>query len=284
MKEAGTTRPHFTAFALTDCHTCLSGNRKCGRQRPYCSSCLEKGVKCGGYVTPLSWHESRAYSGKASRRRQPQRHDRRIYLQSQQYRSHGRLDSSDTGSVGTSRHVRFRSRDSRSPAPLISPPTDYNAESSTISPEVTQNVIESDPANTQSLLDVFVTQASPEDHPDHDSIPGHSITSASVHSTQSWIGPQTEDDEISDYEEALPAVAQSTAVATSQSYSTALTPSNLMLGTDFTLPFEWSNMESESTQAMLDSLFSTFPLTPFLGWRQQHEMALKYCKPQSSLP
>lgn len=283
MKEAATTRPHFTAFALTDCHTCLSGNRKCGRQRPYCSPCLERGLKCGGYVTPLSWHESRAYSGKASRRRHQQRHDRRLFLQSQQYRSHVGLGSSNAGSAGTSHNVESRSRKSRSPAPLISPPSDYHAAQSSISPEVRHPVIESDTTNTPSLLDVFQSGANPEDNPDHESIPTHRITSPSVHSTQSWTGPDTENDEINDYEEALPTVVQSTAVAASHPYSTALTYNNSVLGSDFALPFEWSNMESESTQAMLDSVFSTFPLTPFLGWRQQHEMALKYCKLQSSL-
>lgn len=62
MREAGATRPRLVAFAPTGCHTCLSGNRKCQKQRPYCSTCLDRGIKCGGYATALSWHESRTYS------------------------------------------------------------------------------------------------------------------------------------------------------------------------------------------------------------------------------
>lgn len=63
MREASATRPRLVAFAPTDCHTCLSVNRKCQRQRPYCSTCLDRGTRCGGYATALSWHDSRTYSG-----------------------------------------------------------------------------------------------------------------------------------------------------------------------------------------------------------------------------
>ena len=59
--DKNATRPRLVAFASTDCHTCLSRKRNCPRQRPYCSTCLDRGIKCGGYATALSWHESRAY-------------------------------------------------------------------------------------------------------------------------------------------------------------------------------------------------------------------------------
>ena len=56
------------AFARTDCHTCVSTRRKCDRRRPQCTTCLDLGLKCGGFVTPLSWDDSRILLGKPSQR------------------------------------------------------------------------------------------------------------------------------------------------------------------------------------------------------------------------
>ncbi len=269
MKEAGTTRPRFTAFASTDCHTCLSGNRKCERQRPYCSTCLERGVKCGGYVTPLSWHESRAYSGRESSRRHQQWRNRR--------------SDSTTERAGTFHLVQRGSQKSKKSCPLIFPQTEDHVEQHSVSPEVTHSVIESeasltDTAYVDSLLDNLVSETYPESDTDHDPTPSLPITSSIVHAHPPWTGRETENDEITDYEKALPRVLHSTAAAANHPDPEVLTPGNLLLGSDIALSFEWSNMEWEDTQSMLDSAFSTFPLAPSFGWRQQHEMALRYCK------
>jgi hypothetical protein len=48
-------KPNPRAFSKTDCHTCKSLGRICGRQRPQCSTCLSHKVKCGGFATPLLW-------------------------------------------------------------------------------------------------------------------------------------------------------------------------------------------------------------------------------------
>ncbi|PLB46425.1 hypothetical protein P170DRAFT_465948 [Aspergillus steynii IBT 23096] len=56
------------AFARTDCHTCLSTGQGCDRRRPQCTTCLERGVKCGGFVTPLSWDTSRTWLGESAGR------------------------------------------------------------------------------------------------------------------------------------------------------------------------------------------------------------------------
>lgn len=56
------------AFAGTDCHTCVSTRRKCDRRRPQCTTCLDLGLKCGGFVTPLSWDDSRILLGKPSQK------------------------------------------------------------------------------------------------------------------------------------------------------------------------------------------------------------------------
>lgn len=56
------------AFARTDCHTCVSTRRKCDRRRPQCTTCLDLGLKCGGFAIPLSWDDSRILLGKPSRK------------------------------------------------------------------------------------------------------------------------------------------------------------------------------------------------------------------------
>lgn len=56
------------AFARTDCHTCVSSRRKCDRRRPQCTTCLDQGLKCGGFATPLSWDDSRIFLGKPSQK------------------------------------------------------------------------------------------------------------------------------------------------------------------------------------------------------------------------
>lgn len=56
------------AFARTDCHTCVSTHRKCDRRRPQCTTCLDLGLKCGGFATPLSWDDSRIFLGKPSQK------------------------------------------------------------------------------------------------------------------------------------------------------------------------------------------------------------------------
>lgn len=65
--DAGASRPRRVAFAPSDCHTCLSATRKCQRERPYCSTCLSRGIRCGGYATELSWHSSRTFTSRGRR-------------------------------------------------------------------------------------------------------------------------------------------------------------------------------------------------------------------------
>lgn len=54
------------AFARTDCHTCASLGERCDCRRPRCSSCLDRGRKCEGFTTPLSWDPRRMWSGNPS--------------------------------------------------------------------------------------------------------------------------------------------------------------------------------------------------------------------------
>ncbi|KAH7303582.1 hypothetical protein B0I35DRAFT_364667 [Stachybotrys elegans] len=50
--------------AADDCFTCTKRNVKCGRQRPYCSQCLEVSNECSGYKTQLTWGVGVASRGK----------------------------------------------------------------------------------------------------------------------------------------------------------------------------------------------------------------------------
>ncbi|KAL5350691.1 hypothetical protein ACLOAV_004260 [Pseudogymnoascus australis] len=61
-------RTNSLAFSQTDCHSCLSAGRACDRRRPQCSTCLGLGVKCGGFVTPLSWDNNRIWLGQPSQK------------------------------------------------------------------------------------------------------------------------------------------------------------------------------------------------------------------------
>lgn len=54
------------AFARTECHTCASLGDHCDRRRPQCSTCLGRGRKCAGFVTPLSWDPKRMWSNNRS--------------------------------------------------------------------------------------------------------------------------------------------------------------------------------------------------------------------------
>ncbi|KAI1614983.1 fungal-specific transcription factor domain-containing protein [Exophiala viscosa] len=282
MKEAGTTRPRFTAFAPTDCHTCLSGNRKCERQRPYCSTCLERGVKCGGYATTLSWHSSRAYSGRTSSRGHQQRPNRRSPFQDQQC-GRGGPTNLITETAGTFRLAETRSRGSKKTSPVTPSQTEDNLDQHSESPEGTIAVIEDegrlvDTTNIDSFLDDFAPETYPENAQGHDVVPGLGVTSPSIQHLVPWTGGEAQNNEVIDYEDVLPTAIPSTTVAVGHLDSATLSPSNLLSGSDIVLSFDWSNMEPEDTQEMLDSAFSTFPLAPYPGaaWRQQHEMALKY--------
>lgn len=54
-------RTNSLAFASVDCHTCSIRGNKCDRRRPQCSPCLSKGIKCAGFVTPLTWDHRRMW-------------------------------------------------------------------------------------------------------------------------------------------------------------------------------------------------------------------------------
>lgn len=62
---AQTRKSNSLAFARTDCHTCTADGVQCDRQRPQCNTCLNRGRKCGGFATPLSWDERRTYQGRS---------------------------------------------------------------------------------------------------------------------------------------------------------------------------------------------------------------------------
>jgi hypothetical protein len=61
-------RTNSLAFSQTDCHTCASMGRTCDRRRPQCSTCLDLGLKCGGFATPLSWDNNRIWLGQPSQK------------------------------------------------------------------------------------------------------------------------------------------------------------------------------------------------------------------------
>lgn len=61
-------RTNSLAFSRTDCHTCASVGRTCDRRRPQCSTCLDLGLKCGGFATPLSWDNNRIWLGQPSQK------------------------------------------------------------------------------------------------------------------------------------------------------------------------------------------------------------------------
>jgi hypothetical protein len=96
--EAGATRPRLVACASTDCHTCLSAKRNCQRQRPYCSTCLDRGIKCGGYATALSWHESRTYMSH-NRQRYQQASGQMLLSQRRHKRADRRWNAERLGNV-----------------------------------------------------------------------------------------------------------------------------------------------------------------------------------------
>ncbi|KAL2830065.1 fungal-specific transcription factor domain-containing protein [Aspergillus cavernicola] len=50
--------------AAHDCFTCTRSGSPCDRRRPYCSQCLECGLDCLGYKTPLTWGVGVASRGK----------------------------------------------------------------------------------------------------------------------------------------------------------------------------------------------------------------------------
>jgi hypothetical protein len=52
-------RTNSLGFAQSDCHTCTSLGEKCDRRRPRCTTCLDRGRRCGGFATSLSWDNSR---------------------------------------------------------------------------------------------------------------------------------------------------------------------------------------------------------------------------------
>ena len=57
-----TSRTNSLGRASTDCHSCLSANRVCDRQRPWCRTCAEGA--CSGYSLTLTWNEGIASRGK----------------------------------------------------------------------------------------------------------------------------------------------------------------------------------------------------------------------------
>ncbi|KAL4867535.1 hypothetical protein BDV12DRAFT_118678 [Aspergillus spectabilis] len=50
--------------AAHDCFTCSRNGSSCDRRRPYCSQCLDDGLECSGYKTPLTWGVGVASRGK----------------------------------------------------------------------------------------------------------------------------------------------------------------------------------------------------------------------------
>lgn len=56
------TRTNSLGRATTDCHGCLTANRLCDRERPWCRTC-EQGC-CSGYSQTLTWNEGIASRGK----------------------------------------------------------------------------------------------------------------------------------------------------------------------------------------------------------------------------
>lgn len=55
-------RTNSLGRATTDCHGCLTANRICDRERPWCRTC-EPGC-CSGYSQTLTWNEGIASRGK----------------------------------------------------------------------------------------------------------------------------------------------------------------------------------------------------------------------------
>jgi hypothetical protein len=113
MKEAGATRPRLVAFASTDCHTCLSRKRNCQRQRPYCSTWLDRGIKCGGYATALSWHESRTYIS-LNRQRYQQASGQMVPSQRRHKRADRRWNAQRLGNVHDCRFAESQKSTERS--------------------------------------------------------------------------------------------------------------------------------------------------------------------------
>jgi len=260
MEETGKTRPRFTALSLTDCHTCLSGNRPCGRQRPYCATCLSRGAKCGGYATPLSWHSSRAYSGKASLRRPQQRLRQKSTAQTPPHRG----DVSERQSLS------------------ISSWSEYLVEQPSVFTEVTSPITQTeacsiDATNVHFILDNFVTETYPGIDESHVSTPDIQTPSLSILPVPAWTDSATENNGITLCEEALTTVRCSSEAAASHAGSAPFAPGSLLSGSDVALFFEPSILESQDTHEMPDSWFDTFSLPSYDSW-WQHEMSLKYCK------
>ncbi|KIX08907.1 uncharacterized protein Z518_03564 [Rhinocladiella mackenziei CBS 650.93] len=268
MNGESTTRPRLAAFAPTDCHTCLSRNRRCERQRPYCSTCLDKGLKCGGYATALSWHECRTYSSNEPRLHHQQRREQmleqRLASQSQQDRANVSPIISATENARTFRFVGPRSRRAKK--------TRKTSNSQQTRSPIAQQSVPPDTAcgfTTTVNVDSFLGSFPSENYEEND--PGDiAVRTVPMKGTsRPWTSFEIETCPVPDRDSAFAEVADPGTVA-------ALSPSNLTFDPDNSLAFEWPDLGPDDGQAMLDILPSTFSLSNHVGWPKQEEVLLKY--------
>lgn len=296
MKESSTTRPRFTASASSDCHTCSSSNHNCKRQRPYCSTCLERGVDCGGYATPLSWHESRAFSTKSSFKRRQPKHDR--MFTSQNYRSSGlaSLMKARAGSSGSFRVVETRPQPIEELSNAVAEQhSEIRSEKASSSPEEIdasrhEETDLSKATNIDSILENFASRTCPETMPDEYPSPldMHSQLDLNLDSARFlWMLGSGEGSQQSrtragsnienenEYSQALATMTPATSSATTFTGFSSLSPRE-----SNTLDTSWgcSNITIEDSIPLVDAEIFSISAPPEVDWRQQREMALDYCK------
>ncbi|RFU34827.1 hypothetical protein B7463_g1544, partial [Scytalidium lignicola] len=271
MKEAGATRPRLVAFASADCHTCLSGERKCQRQRPYCSTCLDNGIKCGGYVTALSWHQSRNHN-----RQRYQQTNGQVLLSSRRHkRADRRWNVEKLGNIHNWRLTESQKSTERDQTTSIHPqfpnsPSAYdpaNLIDNHYSPDSSGGSLSTPGADTNCLVEDFAGQGQ-NDIRDFSFIPGVQPTRSSPHRVQDLADEQyltqSHQEEVAPLDISACGVEASSLIA----FDPTFDPTYPTLGR--------LRMSSDDMHLMPNSLSNVILIPPSFEPGQQREMLLKY--------
>jgi hypothetical protein len=273
MTKTGATRPRFAASAPTDCHTCLSRQRQCDKQRPYCSTCLDEGLNCGGYATSLLWHRCRDYSGTQSRR-----HGQH----SASPRGAEDLDKPQTRSppvaTRTFRFVELRNRRTRQPRKVTSaqPKTPHGVQEFGPS-EATSLGIDLDTGFSPTMdIDSFLDNLQPEIHLGDERCEVSDQTVPTSDTGQTWPALEKESCPVSD--RMINPDAVTLGITSAQPASPALSPRSMTFALDDGLTFEWPDLGVCNDRRHTPD---TFSFSTYVSADQQQEILLKYCESSS---
>ncbi|KIW69286.1 hypothetical protein PV04_05168 [Phialophora macrospora] len=267
MTKTGATRPRFAAFAPTDCHTCLSRQRQCDKQRPYCSTCLDEGLKCGGYATSLLWHQCRAYSGKQSRW-----HGQHSASPRPAVDLHKPQARSPPVATRTFRFVERRNRRARQPRKDTStqPTTPINPQE--LEPlEVASLSIDQDTGFSATIdIDSFLDNFQPEIHLRDERGEGSDPSVPASETGQTWSALENESCPVSNH--IIDPDAVSFGITSVQPASPGLSPCSMTFGPDGFLTFKWPDLGCNDRQDPPDSL----SVATDMSANQQQEILLKH--------